>query len=63
VVLTHYALQETVLGSISAVVFFSLAIDLANSANQYASLGINHVPLIMPAQATAVSKPGNFKLI
>jgi hypothetical protein len=43
-----------VLGSISAVVFFSLAIGLANSANQFASLGINH-PLIMSAQATAVS--------
>ena len=66
-------LQETVLGSISAVVFFSLAIALANSANEYASfirdLGRSFPgarvqqtqhPLIMPDQATAVSYSLNY---
>ena len=50
------------LGSISALVFFSLSIALANSANEYASyvrsnyFGIREQhPLIMPDQATAVS--------
>jgi hypothetical protein len=54
-----HALQETVLGSISAVVLFSLATGLANSANsanEYTNLGIYHPEaLIMSAQATAVS--------
>ena len=61
------------LGSISAVVFFSLAIALANSANEYASfirdLGRSFPgarvqqtqhPLIMPDQATAVSYSLNY---
>ena len=48
------------LGSISAVMFFSLAIALVTSVNNYVSLFRNyggHVqhPLIMPDQATTVS--------
>ena len=49
------------LGSISAVVFFSLSIALANTVNEYASfirnLGVHALqhPLIMSDQATAVS--------
>ena len=42
------------LGSISAVVIFSLAIGLVNPANEIAKLGIQQ-PLIMSDQATAVS--------
>ena len=59
----YHALQETVLGSISAAMFFSLAIALANSVNEYVqytnsfrNFGVRaEHPLIMPDQATAVS--------
>ena len=44
------------LGSIGAVVYFSISIGLANSANEYARLSrLGTHPLTMPAQATAVS--------
>ena len=59
-------IQETVLNSISAIVFFGIAVSLANFINTYASylralsadVGLLVNPITTPAQATTVSLYG-----